>query len=72
LLKGYNGLKQRGKSIPRGNTSISEAIDDRLIEFYTATNRPDEVTKWRAERAKYPATSSTPRQTTKEQGPSKN
>ena len=26
---------------------------DRLIEFYTATNKPDEVKKWRAERAKY-------------------
>jgi hypothetical protein len=27
---------------------------DRLIELYTATDKPDEVKKWRAERAKYP------------------
>jgi WD40 repeat protein len=27
---------------------------DRLIALYTATNKPDEVKKWRAERAKYP------------------
>jgi hypothetical protein len=24
-----------------------------LIDFYTATNKPDEATKWREERAKY-------------------
>ena len=28
---------------------------DRLIELYTTTNKPDEVKKWRTERAKYPA-----------------
>ena len=28
-------------------------IGYRLIELYTATNKPDEVKKWRAERAKY-------------------
>ena len=27
---------------------------DRLIVLYIATNKPDEVKKWRAERAKYP------------------
>ena len=25
-----------------------------LVELYTAINKPDEVKKWRAERAKYP------------------
>lgn len=34
---------------------IPEALR-RLIELYTATNRPDEAKKWQAERAKYPAT----------------
>jgi hypothetical protein len=34
-------------------TAIPETLD-RLIELYTATNRPDEATKWQAERAKYP------------------
>lgn len=55
LLKGYEGMKQREKSIPRaGMTRIPEALD-RLIELYTATNKPEEVKKWKAERAKYPA-----------------
>jgi hypothetical protein len=31
---------------------IPEALD-RLIDFCTATSKPDEVKKWRAERTKY-------------------
>jgi len=55
LLKGYDGMKQREKTIPLvGATRIPEALD-RLIEFYTATDKPDEVKKWQAERANYPA-----------------
>jgi hypothetical protein len=55
LLAGYGGLRQREEGIPsRASTRIPEAID-RLIELYTATNKPGEATKWRAERAKYPA-----------------
>jgi tetratricopeptide (TPR) repeat protein len=54
LLKGYEGMKQREKTIPPvGKPRIPEALD-RLIKFYTATDKPDEVKKWRAERAKYP------------------
>jgi tetratricopeptide (TPR) repeat protein len=53
LLKGYAGMKEREKTIPKGSTRIPEALD-RLIELYTATNKPDEVKKWQAERAKYP------------------
>jgi tetratricopeptide (TPR) repeat protein len=54
LLKGYAGMKQRERSIPpQGATAIPEALD-RLIELCTATNRPDEAKKWRAERARYP------------------
>ena len=54
LLKGYEGMKAREKSIPPpGGTRIPEALD-RLIELYTATDKPDEVKKWQAERAKYP------------------
>jgi hypothetical protein len=54
LLQGYQGMKQREKTIPpQAATRIPEALD-RLIELYTATNKPDEVEKWRAERAKYP------------------
>jgi hypothetical protein len=55
LLKGYEGLKAREKTIPpQGAIRVPEALD-RLIELYTATNKPDEVKKWQAERAKYPA-----------------
>ena len=54
LLKGYEGLKQRETLLePRDAPRLLEALD-RLIELYTATNQPDEVKKWRAERAKYP------------------
>jgi tetratricopeptide (TPR) repeat protein len=54
LLKGYEGIKQRQKTIPPpGLTRIPKALD-RLIEYYTATNKLDEAKKWRAERANYP------------------
>ncbi len=56
LRKGYEGMKQREKTIPPpALVRIPEALD-RLIDFYTATNKPDEVKKWQAEPAKYPAT----------------
>jgi tetratricopeptide (TPR) repeat protein len=55
LLKGYQGMKQQEKTIPpQGVSRIPEALD-RLIEFSTATNKPEQAKKWRAERAKYPA-----------------
>ena len=54
LLKGYEGMKAREKTIPpKWNARIPEALD-RLIELYTATGKPDEAQKWSAERAKYP------------------
>jgi eukaryotic-like serine/threonine-protein kinase len=56
LSKGYEGMKEREKSIPKSggaNKRIPEALDG-LIKLYTATNKPDEVKKWQAERAKYP------------------
>jgi serine/threonine protein kinase len=56
LLKAYEGMKEREKSIPKSGGAdqrIPEALDA-LIELYTATNKSDEVKKWRAERAKYP------------------
>ena len=47
-------MKQHEKSIPaQGRTRIPQALDA-LVEFYTATNKHDEVKKWQAERAKYP------------------
>jgi serine/threonine protein kinase/tetratricopeptide (TPR) repeat protein len=55
LLQGYEGMKQREKTIPpAAQLRLPEAID-RLIELYMATNRPEEAKQWQAERAKYPS-----------------
>jgi tetratricopeptide (TPR) repeat protein len=62
LLAGYEGMKQREKTIPpQGQARLPEAID-RLIELYTATDKPDEVKKWQAERAKYREVAPPPRE----------
>jgi hypothetical protein len=54
LLKGSERMKARAKTIPpKWNTRSPEALD-RLIALYTATDKPGEVKKWQAERAKYP------------------
>ncbi len=54
LLKGYEGMKQREKSIPpQGATRLPEALD-RLIELYTALEKPHEVKKWTAVKAQLP------------------
>jgi serine/threonine protein kinase/tetratricopeptide (TPR) repeat protein len=61
LLKGYEGMKARGKDIPKtggAELRIPEALD-RLIELYTATDKPAEAAKYRDLRAAYP----TPRPT---------
>jgi hypothetical protein len=53
-------MKQREKAIPpEGRVRLAEAVD-RLIELCTATDKPDEVKKWRDERGKYPATAPPP------------
>jgi eukaryotic-like serine/threonine-protein kinase len=57
LLKGYEEMKARESTIPKApeaQVRIPEALD-RLIELYTATNKPDEVKKYKDLRAKYPA-----------------
>ncbi len=54
LLRGYAGLKQWKTSLePQDAPRIPEAIE-RLIELYTATNKPDAAKKWQVERANYP------------------
>ncbi len=54
MLKGDEGMKQREKSIPTQDaTRIPNALA-RLIELYTATNKPEETKQWRAVQAKYP------------------
>ncbi len=58
LLAGYEGTKAREATIPptEGGELCIPAALDRLIELYTATNKPEEVKKWQTERAKYPET----------------
>jgi serine/threonine protein kinase len=56
LVKGYEGMKTREKTITQQGADklrLPEALD-RLIELYTALNKPDEAKRWQAERAKYP------------------
>ncbi len=54
LVKGYEGMKEREEKIPpKGAVRIPESLD-RLIEFYTATNKPEETEKYQNLRAKYP------------------
>jgi serine/threonine protein kinase/tetratricopeptide (TPR) repeat protein len=55
LLKGYEGMKAREQTIPPYSKKVLPETIDRLIELYTATNRPDEAKQWHAERAKYPS-----------------
>ncbi len=54
LLKGYEGMIAREKTIPpQGQIRIPEALD-RVIWLYVATDRPAEAQKYRELRAKYP------------------
>ena len=59
LLDGLRGDEAaREDDAAAGQLPLPEALD-RLIELSAATNKPDEVKKWQAERAKYPAAEST-------------
>ena len=61
LLKGYEGMKAREKTIPsQASPRIPEALD-RLVELYAATGKRDEAARWRAERAEYPFVAPPPR-----------
>jgi len=54
LVEGFEGMKQREKSIPpTGKVRLPEALD-RLIQLYTETNKPDEVKKWQVEKGRLP------------------
>jgi eukaryotic-like serine/threonine-protein kinase len=49
LLTGYEGMKQREKTIPeQGKIRLPEAVA-RLVQLYEATGKTDEAAKWRKE-----------------------
>ncbi len=49
LLKGYEGMKQREKTIPpQGRPRLTEALE-RLVQLYEAMDKKDEAAKWRKE-----------------------
>ncbi len=46
LLAGYEGMKQREKTIsPESKARLAEALE-RLVELHEATEKPDEAAKW--------------------------
>jgi WD40 repeat protein/tetratricopeptide (TPR) repeat protein len=61
LLRAYAGIKRWDATVPSALAALSDVLD-RLIELSAATNKPDEVKKWRAERAKYPSVAPPPRE----------
>jgi len=49
LLAGYEGMKQREKTIPPlGSTRIADATE-RLVQLYEAIDKKDDAAKWRKE-----------------------
>jgi eukaryotic-like serine/threonine-protein kinase len=53
LRQGYEEMKAREKTIAPIDRHRLAAAVDRLIALYTATNKPEELKRWRAERARY-------------------
>jgi hypothetical protein len=54
LVSGYDRLKLLEKQIPAVHRSLLAETAEQLTKLHTATNRPAEAAKWRAERLKYP------------------
>ena len=54
LVQGYEGMKTREQTIPPQAAEAIPAALDRLIDFHTVTNKPEEVKEYRELRAKYP------------------
>ncbi len=49
LLSGYEGMKKQEDKIPLpARIRLNQAVE-RLVQFYEATNKPDEAAKWRKE-----------------------
>lgn len=54
LLKAHEGLQSRKQSNPKQADAAIAKVQDRLIELFEMTNRPQEAKKWRGEREKHP------------------
>jgi tetratricopeptide (TPR) repeat protein len=53
LLQGYEGMKNRDRTIPpQATVRLLEAVD-RLIDLYKVQEKPEDVKKWKSERAKF-------------------
>jgi tetratricopeptide (TPR) repeat protein len=53
LLKGYEGMKQREKTIPpQGKVRLAEAAQ-RLVQLHEATGKKEEAVQWRTELERY-------------------
>jgi serine/threonine protein kinase len=55
LTTGYEGMKKRASRIPFYRKKCLSTALDRLIALAEATNKPDDVKKWKDERAKLPS-----------------
>jgi tetratricopeptide (TPR) repeat protein len=53
LLKGFQGMKDREKTMAPERRALLPETLEHLIELDTALNKPDEVKKWRTELLKY-------------------
>ena len=61
LRNSYEGAKAyRGQAVGIGD--LARTTLDRLVELCTAAGKPDDATKWRTERAKYPEVAPPPRE----------
>jgi hypothetical protein len=60
LMGGYEGMKQREKTIPEpAETRLPEALE-RLVQLYEAMDKKDEAAKWRKELDTVKAAQKTP------------
>src|SRR5262249_54303809 len=49
LIAGYEGMKQRAKSVPPQGSWLFDQAVERVVRHYEAQGKPDEVAKWRKE-----------------------
>jgi hypothetical protein len=60
LLKGYEGMKAREKTIPpQGRPRLAEALE-RLVQLYEVTGKEDEAARWRKELKDHKAAEKSP------------